>query len=1140
MNLATLARNLLPALVGILAVIHPFRALAEDIDIFVAGSGGSSVANVLIILDNTSNWATQSQDWPGNDTQGQSELKAIKTAIANLNEKVNVGLMMGAPQGGGNCCTGGYIRYAMQPMTSGNKSTLTSLLDSIYGNINAPENKQASSTTYSSVLFDAFKYFGGYTSPIHASDGVAGTPVSATAFGVPVFATPASMFSAVADPHGYTSAALTNYLPPTAAADACGGQNFIIYVGNKWANADTAPQQNMKTFLEGVGGRTKQLELPGFTVQTETTTTTIGPTAACYANNKNGLDACISDVASACDPQYTSCTCALPTTGGCAKNNEVHYTLQGAVSKTNTTPTNTTCVPGTTGCGDIRWADEWTDFLYRTDVSSAPGQQNVLTYTIDVFNKGDPTRPNQAGLMYSMASWGGGKYFQAKSQSDIEKALGAIFAEINSVNSTFASASLPVSTTNRALNVNEVYMGIFRPDPRSRPLWYGNLKRYKIANFSGDYKLADVNGLDTVSATTGFITDCATSWWTNDSGKYWKDVSVDPSPAGGCLPPSTTYDPFSDAPDGPKVEKGGVAEILRQGNVGAGTPTWSLNRKLYTKNFETFNAASTGMAAADVDFVTGLNVNALGATVTYNFADPSGTATDTTIRPTIHGGVVHSRPLPVNYGSSIGTVLYYGSDDGTYRAANAADGRELWAYVAPEFYSTLPRLRQNSPLLKYSFVANVVVDPPAQPKNYHFDGSTGLWQKAGNSQVWIYPTMRRGGRMIYAFDVTAPGSPSLKWKQGCPNLTDDTGCSADFEGIGQTWSTPNLAPVNVDGAVNGAVKPVVIVGGGYDNCEDGAAADPCNGAKGNVIYVIDADSGELLRKFDTDGRVVSDVAVIDIDYDGVADYAYVGDTRGNLYRIAFGRSKTAPLAKAAWTKTKIGKTAANSNRKFLYQPALIHGYDKATGKTYIYVALGSGDREQPLVSQYPYVNNVKNRFYVYMDDVSATDTANLDDTTTMNGYTSNQDCGASLTIPGGNKAGWFMELPKRGEQTVTSAVIVGGLVAFSTNRAVPSSEGVCAPLGEARGYIFNLFSASGAIGATNGTCGGEASSVFVGGGLPPSPVVANVEIDGKVETIVIGVANLEGKSSSAIQTEVGFSLKPQKRNRIFWRQEGDN
>jgi len=46
-----------------IAAIAPITANAEDIDIFVSGVGGGAVgsANVLIVVDNTSNWALSAQ-----------------------------------------------------------------------------------------------------------------------------------------------------------------------------------------------------------------------------------------------------------------------------------------------------------------------------------------------------------------------------------------------------------------------------------------------------------------------------------------------------------------------------------------------------------------------------------------------------------------------------------------------------------------------------------------------------------------------------------------------------------------------------------------------------------------------------------------------------------------------------------------------------------------------------------------------------------------------------------------------------------------------------------------------------------------------------------------------------------------------
>ncbi len=1097
------------ALCALLAL--PFASCAEDIDLFVGGAGNTASANVLIILDNTkANWNQASQHWPGGIAQGQAELLAIKTVVGTLNDSVNVGLMMFADNGANS---GEYIRYAMRPMTTANRANLQTLLQTIYTNF------ATSGTTtpgnYSAALFDGFKYFGGYTSPAHARDNIAGTPQNSSAFGPAVYAgAPASY--AAADTAAYTSSALTTYVPPAAAADACGGKNYVVFIGNGYPTPDTAA-----TVLSGAGGNTTQLAMPVLTPSSVPSNTSIGYSAACYASTGTGQSSCTTANASTCGAAYDSCACAAPiTTTGCT-GGQVKWTVVGALTTTTATPTGAYSVP--TGSA-IRYTDEWARYLYQTDANAATGQQNITTYAIDVFNS--KQNKDQTALLYSMAAAGGGKYFAAKTQAQIEGALGSAFAEIQGANSTFASAALPLSATNRAVNANEVYIGMFRPDQAAQPVWFGNLKRYKIASFNGDLKLADVNGNDAVNTLTGFVTDCATSWWTSDTGAYWASLAINPSPAGLCSAPNTTFGPWSDAPDGPRVEKGSVGEVLRQGNAPSSAPTWALNRSVYTKAFATFNTTNTGMASADVDFVRGLNVDANGYTQTYSFNDGGSAAQTTSVRPTIHGDVVHSRPLPVSYGGTTGTVLFYGANDGTYRAVDASNGRELWAYVAPEHYAILPRLRQNSPLISYPFLSSLNISPAPQAKPYMWDGNTGLYQNADNSQVWIFPTMRRGGRMIYTFDVTNPAAPSLKWKVGCPNIGNDTGCTTGMTGIGQTWSTPMAA--NLTG-----VGPVLAVGGGYDACEDGAPSAACAGAKGNAVYLLDASTGAVLASFATLGRVVADIAFADVDGDGNPDYAYAADTRGNLYRITLGTDS------ANWSLVRIAYTTG-ANRKFLHAPAVVPVRDQSNGTSYVYLALGSGDREQPLETQYPYATAVQNRFYVFLDNLIGTPVAtNLDNATVLTNNTVSTTCGSPASLPGASR-GWFMDLTAgTGEQTVTSAVVVGGVAMFSTNRAIPRSANVCTPLGEARGYAVNLFNASGAIGTSGVACGGGRSSVFVGGGLPPSPVIANVQIDAnRVATVVIGAPNLQGGASVPIQSQSAFTLPKQKRTRVWWRREG--
>src|SRR5690349_25179678 len=63
-------------------VFTSFQASPEDIDIFSVDQDSTvNNPNVLFIIDNSANWSRQSQQWPGGEDQGQSEVDAIKTEI---------------------------------------------------------------------------------------------------------------------------------------------------------------------------------------------------------------------------------------------------------------------------------------------------------------------------------------------------------------------------------------------------------------------------------------------------------------------------------------------------------------------------------------------------------------------------------------------------------------------------------------------------------------------------------------------------------------------------------------------------------------------------------------------------------------------------------------------------------------------------------------------------------------------------------------------------------------------------------------------------------------------------------------------------------------------------------------------------
>jgi type IV pilus assembly protein PilY1 len=1143
-----------------LAAAPVHQALAEDIDLFVASSTTTaSNPNILIILDNTTNWSAANQGWAGGIKQGESELNALKSLVNEVSDKVNLGLMM-LTEGSGTNQNGAYVRFHVSQMNTANKDALTALIgDSscaagtepvtgtpkcILRNFDDTSEKVGTGKAdYSRALFEVFKYFGGYSTPAHATAGddlpggtfdtTAGP--TATGFG-PI------RYSGNPDPkidRRAMDGTKTTYNTPGSACS----KNYVILIGNGFNSADDTDG----ALLNRVGGATAQLSMPSYTTLSAKSTVTLGTDRVCYAS----AAACVT-AAPTTFPNYQgyslsstgyTCTAPSPTTGHtCTTSGGASglkdYLVKGVLAQVADVPTGTSAVPASS---KTRYYDEWAQFLYKTDVNAAAGVQNVQVFTIDVFK--DQPDTDQSAVLSSMAKFGGGKYFQATNEAAILDALRRVMVEIQSVNEVFASASLPINATNRSQNENQVFIGLFRPNSEGKPRWYGNLKRYQIGLFGDEAKLADKNGLDAVDATTsGFINLCATSFWTTDSNTYWQT----PSTPGNCT--TSSFNRFSDSPDGPMVEKGGVSEVLRLGNApsqDATTATYAVNRTIYTctdyancvfgttpDSFDDITVSETAVGAADTAELTTIINYTLGKDVDReNGVSVASDSTSTLdARHTIHGDVTHSRPLPVNYGGSTGVVMFYGSNDGFFRAVRGSDGKELWAFIAPEHHSKLKRLRKNEPLILYPGVSTSI-SPTPEKKDYFFDGSAGLFQNADNSKIWVYSTMRRGGRVIYGFDVTSPTAPVLKWRVGCPNLTDDTGCTTGFTQMGQTWSFPNVA------LVRGfhASTPAVIVGGGYDSCEDADTKTPsCGSTKGNAVYVINGDTGALIKAFSTDRAVAGDVTLIDRNFDGYADHAYVLDTGGALYRIDFvdPAAPATSRASTAWTITKIAQTSG-AGRKFLFGPAAL------PSSGLVYLSMASGDRERPLITNYPYgataLTSVTNRAYMYIDRFATSGLPVNLDGSTMNDFTSGSSCGTQLDVS--SPDGWFFNLNAgRGEQGVNQSTIFGGLIFFSTNRPDSSTSATScrANLGIANGYAVNLLNASGAVG-TAALCGGTSRfGVFTGGGLPPSPVTGTVPVAGRDVTVMIGGIQRTGAASSPIGSQKVKPSIAQKRVRTYW------
>jgi type IV pilus assembly protein PilY1 len=449
-----------------------------------------------------------------------------------------------------------------------------------------------------------------------------------------------------------------------------------------------------------------------------------------------------------------------------------------------------------------------------------------------------------------------------------------------------------------------------------------------------------------------------------------------------------------------------------------------------------------------------------------------------------------------------------------------------------------------------------------------------------NDIVQLFVSMRRGGRFIYALDVTDPDVPKFLWKKGCPSLLDNTGCDIGYAELGQTWSDPKPALITYKSSsiATAATKLVLIFGAGYDPAYEDQDPIPTGAgttaqSMGRGIFIVDAADGSVLWRAGTTGTttnasnsgmiyaIPSDVSALDTNRDGLVDRVYVGDTGGNIWRVDISD----PLA-ANWTVNKLAslgyaQSATNQDRrKFLFQASVVPSKD-SSGR-YDAVLIGSGDREHPFNgygdANHPASAAVINRFYMLKDrsvglgwGVGATGTLATAPVTIVDpgiGNTASDffdvtstNLGANVTTTALDSAkGWFITLANtsgtaNGEKVVGNAVTLAGTTFFNTNLPLPPVAGVCqANLGQARQYAVNFQNGGSVIDNTVG--GGltlaDRYAVHPGGGFLPNPV-----------SVVVNLTNSSGVTSTKNAICIGTNCseapgpKYQSRLRTYWYKE---
>ncbi|WP_434776979.1 PilC/PilY family type IV pilus protein [Neisseria sp. Ec49-e6-T10] len=424
------------------------------------------------------------------------------------------------------------------------------------------------------------------------------------------------------------------------------------------------------------------------------------------------------------------------------------------------------------------------------------------------------------------------------------------------------------------------------------------------------------------------------------------------------------------------------------------------------------------------------------------------------------GDVLNTNAFMVGHVSSalnIPEYMVFGSNDGmvkVYQATN--DSSKPFSYKLGMIPGMMPR--DDHQTLYKAMYHRALPGYAIRDDNPHVFGVNGgiASRHTNKDHLFAVATMGQGGRGVFALNIAGKkedtqevigmSAEQHKWAQSVP-LWESSSLADLNDNLGYTVGNPIIGPVALK-RDNKTGWPK------YDDVYQ--AAFVANGYDGpkqeNALLVVDAlgvnigessnntAPGDLLKKVDIQSILTSHYglsapALIDIDYDGIADLAYAGDRNGDLYRI--------DLRYPAVDQWKMVKIYSGSAKKpIVSAPAFSRYKDKpvvtfTTGSA-IYAEDLKLESEQSI---YGVFDDLKN-----MNPIAATETDLLEQTIDQStkGYVNGEKTQRTLRLlsnkkPQSTHKGWKIDLPtytrsgKFGnEQANASISVVDGTVVLST------------------------------------------------------------------------------------------------------------
>ncbi|WJW75093.1 PilC/PilY family type IV pilus protein [Thiohalobacter sp. IOR34] len=360
-------------------------------------------------------------------------------------------------------------------------------------------------------------------------------------------------------------------------------------------------------------------------------------------------------------------------------------------------------------------------------------------------------------------------------------------------------------------------------------------------------------------------------------------------------------------------------------------------------------------------------------------------------------------------------MVYAGGNDGMLHGFNASTLAEEMAFVPSAVFDHLSDL--TDPLYTHKF---------------YVDGALTIADAffASNWHTVLVAGLNKGGQGIYALDVTKPAAFAETSTVAQDVVLWEFNDSDDAD-LGYTFARPAIVRMH-----NG--KWAAVFGNGYNNTEsDGNVSTTGH----SVLFVVDIETGTVIRKFDTGVGSTSDpngmttATPADFNGDFIVDAIYAGDLYGNMWKIDVSDSNPSnwdfALKQGIKPKPLFTATDASGNpQPITTRPSIDRGLN---GQGYV-ILFGTGR-------------------YLGIPDISDTSTQTLygifdDKTNAVSGrnnlieqtivYQSSDVRVVSQNSVSTSDSGWYLDLPDSGERSVIAPFLRNGRVIFVTTVPEPN------------------------------------------------------------------------------------------------------